>query len=189
MQRALCSTLLTLQLALLMLAGPARAGWNPEEEKQRQDEAAATIDRFKEADPTLQTFFDSAYGYAVFPTVSKAGMGMGGAYGKGVVFQTAFIRAMPPRVIGFTSMTQVSLGFQMGAQTYSETIFFKDKAALEDFKKGNYELGAQASAVAVKKGTSSNADYSQGVAIFTLAKAGLMAEASVGGQKFSFEPK
>jgi lipid-binding SYLF domain-containing protein len=188
MQETLCAALLTLQLALL-LAGPARAGWDPEEEKPRQEEAAATIDRFKDADPALKTFFDSAYGYAVFPTVSKAGMGMGGAYGKGVVFQTAFIRAMPPRVIGYTSMTQVSFGFQMGAQTYSEIIFFKDKAALEDFKKGNYELGAQASAVAVKKGTSSNADYSQGVAIFTLAKAGLMAEASVGGQKFSFEPK
>jgi lipid-binding SYLF domain-containing protein len=188
MPRVLYPTFIAVQLTLLLVT-PALAGWDPEEQKEREQDALATIDRLREADPDLKTFFDSAHGYAVFPTVGKAGMGMGGAYGKGVVFQRGFIRAMAPRVIGFTSMTQVSIGFQMGAQTYSEIIFFKDKPALEDFKKGNYELGAQASAVAVKKGASRNADYSQGVAIFTLAKAGLMAEASVGGQKFSFEPK
>jgi lipid-binding SYLF domain-containing protein len=188
MQRGLCSALFILQLGFLAVT-PAHAGWDPREQDQREQEALATIDQLKEADPDLDAFFDSAYGYAVFPTVSKAGMGMGGAYGKGVVFQIGLIRAMAPSVIGYTSLTQVSIGLQMGAQTYSEIIFFKDKAALEDFKKGNYELGAQASAVAVKKGASSNADYSEGVAIFTLTKTGLMAEASVGGQKFSFEPK
>jgi lipid-binding SYLF domain-containing protein len=188
MPRALYSAIAALPLTVLLVM-PALAGWDPEEQEDREQEALATIDRLQEVDPDIKTFFDSAYGYAVFPTVSKAGMGMGGAYGKGVVFQRAFIRSMAPRVIGFTSLTQVSIGFQLGAQTYSEIIFFKDKEALEDFKKGNYELGAQASAVAVKKGASRDADYSEGVAIFTLPKGGLMAEASVGGQKFSFEPK
>lgn len=180
--------LLTLSL-ILSLTQPGIAGWDPNEQKTREREAISTIDRFKEADPQLDTFFDSAYGYAVFPTVGKAGMGMGGAYGKGVVFQRGLLLAREPEVVGFASLTQLTMGFQFGAQAYSEIIFFKDKQAIEEFKKGNYELGAQASAVAVKKGGSRNADYSQGVAIFTLAKGGLMAEASVGGQKFSFEPR
>ena len=172
----------------LSLAEASMAGWDPNEQKAREREAISTIDRFKEEDPQLDTFFASAYGYAVFPTVSKAGMGMGGAYGKGVVFQRGLLSAMEPKVVGFASLTQLTMGFQFGAQAYSEIIFFKDKQAIEEFKKGNYELNAQASAVAVKKGASRNADYSQGVAIFTLPKGGLMAEASVGGQKFSFEP-
>jgi lipid-binding SYLF domain-containing protein len=86
-------------------------------------------------------------------------------------------------------LTQLTIGFQLGGQAYSEIIFFKDKKALDDFKSGNFELGAQASAVAVTAGASADADYDKGVAIFTQAKGGLMYEASVGGQKFSFKPK
>jgi lipid-binding SYLF domain-containing protein len=89
----------------------------------------------------------------------------------------------------FVSMTQLTVGFQLGGQAYSEFIFFKDDLALQDFKRGNYELGAQVSAVAVTAGASADADYSGGVAIFTQAKGGLMYEASVGGQKFKVEPK
>ena len=86
-------------------------------------------------------------------------------------------------------MTQLTFGFQLGAQLYQEIIFFEDKAAMDDFKGGNYELGAQASAVAVTAGASADAGYDHGVAVFTLAKGGLMYEASIGGQKFSFKPK
>jgi lipid-binding SYLF domain-containing protein len=90
--------------------------------------------------------------------------------------------------IGDTSLTQITIGFQLGGQAYSEIIFFKDKKTLDDFKNGNFELGAQASAVAVTAGASADANYEKGVAVFTMAKGGLMYEASVGGQKFSYDP-
>jgi lipid-binding SYLF domain-containing protein len=108
-------------------------------------------------------------------------MGLGGAYGKGEVYEREAL-------IGVSSLTQLTIGFQLGGQAYSEIIFFKDKEALDDFKGGNFELGAQASAVAATAGASADASYDNGVAIFTLAKGGLMYEASIGGQKFSFEP-
>src|SRR6185369_8156674 len=92
-------------------------------------------------------------------------------------------------VIGSSSMSQVTIGLQLGGQTYSEVIFFKDKLALDNFKQGKYELAAGASAIALKEGASKTADYSNGVAIFTMGTGGLMFEASVGGQKFSYEPK
>ena len=108
--------------------------------------------------------------------------GIGGASGDGTVFQGG-------ESIGSSSMSQVTIGLQLGGQTYREAIFFKDKAALDSFKQGNYEMAAEASAVAVKSGAAKNAGYERGVAIFTMAKGGLMFEASIGGQKFSFEPK
>lgn len=162
----------------LGLAVSAQGGWDPNAENEARD----TVAKFKEADPELKTFFDQAQGYAVFPTVGKAGMGIGGAYGKGTVFEG-------DKAIGSASLTQLTIGLQLGGQTYSEIIFFENEKALDDFKQGNFELGAQASAVAVTKGASADADFDKGVAVFTLAKGGLMAEASVGGQKFSFEPK
>lgn len=171
----------TIQLLALTAAfwvsGNALAGWDANAEKSANEAVAA----FKQKDPKIQTFFDKAHGYAVFASVGKAGMGIGGAHGSGVVYEKG-------TVIGTSSLTQLTIGFQLGGQLYSEIIFFKDKAALDGFTKGQFELGAQASAVAVTAGASANVDYSNGVAIFTVAKGGLMYEASVGGQKFSFEP-
>jgi lipid-binding SYLF domain-containing protein len=168
---------------------PANAGWDPRGSNDKvstegveDEKVAEAIASFKKADPSLKTFFKKAYGYAVFPTVAKAGMGIGGAHGKGKVYKHG-------KFFGITSLTQVTIGFQLGGQAYSEIIFFKDKAALDDFTSGNFEIGAQVSAVAATSGASANADYSGGVAIFTVAKGGLMYEASVGGQKFSFTPK
>ncbi len=166
---------------------PAYGGWNPlathkaADQKTDDEKVATAIAKFKNADPYMIPFFKKAYGYAVFPTVAKAGMGIGGAYGKGKVYKRR-------RLIGTVSLTQITIGFQLGGQAYSEIIFFEDKAALDDFTEGNYELGAQASAVAATTGASINADYSGGVAVFTVAKGGLMYEASVGGQKFTFTP-
>jgi lipid-binding SYLF domain-containing protein len=108
-------------------------------------------------------------------------MGLGGAHGTGEVFAKG-------QKIGNASLTQFTIGFQLGGQVYSEIIFFETEAALEDFKQSKFKLSAQASAVAAAEGVSENARYSQGVAIFTLAKSGLMFEGSVGGQKFSFTP-
>jgi lipid-binding SYLF domain-containing protein len=133
-------------------------------------------------DPGMEDWFKNAAGYAVFPNVGKGGIGIGGAHGKGLVIAG-------DKVIGKTSLSQVTVGLQLGGQAYAEFIFFKDETALADFKRGNYEMGAQASAVAATAGASADASYNQGVAIFTNAAGGLMFEASVGGQKFKFEPK
>jgi len=140
-----------------------------------------TIGEFKKKDKKLDNFFTQAYGYAVFPSVGKGAIGIGGAHGNGVVYEKG-------KPIGDTSLTQITIGFQLGGQAYSEIIFFKDKKTLDDFKNGNVELGAQASAVAVTAGASADANYEKGVAVFTMAKGGLMYEASVGGQKFSYDP-
>ncbi|NNF95391.1 MAG: hypothetical protein HKM94_00500, partial [Halobacteria archaeon] len=141
------------------------AGWDANAEKKARE----TIAQFKKKDPKLKAFFDKAYGYAVFPTVGKGAIGIGGAHGKGVVFRGG-------KAIGSTSLTQVTIGFQLGGQAYSEIIFFKDKRTLDNFKAGNFEVGAQASAVAATAGAAANADYEKGVAIFTMAKGGLMYE-------------
>ncbi len=155
--------------------------WDPGEADDLHAKAQEAIAVLKKKDPTVQRFFDAAAAYVVIPTVGKAGFGVGGARGKGVLYENGAVTAI-------VTLTQLSFGFQWGGQAYSEFIFFKDDDALADFKRGNYELSAQASAVAVTAGASVDADYSSGVAIFTQAKGGLMYEASVGGQKFKLVP-
>jgi len=147
-------------------------------------------------------YFTSAYGYALFPTIGKGGIGIGGAGGKGRVYVAG-------KHVGNTSMAQVTVGFQLGGQAYSMIIFFEDKRAFQDFSSGNFEFGAQATAVAItaaaSAGTSTTgttagasghstsaatagAGYHKGMAVFTIAKGGLMYEASLGGQKFGYKP-
>lgn len=140
------------------------------------------VSTFKTTDPSMQKFFDSSSGYAVFPTITKGAMGVGAAHGDGEVISHG-------AVIGTTSVTQVTVGAQLGGQQYSEVIFFETKDALDSFKGGHFTMSAQVSAVAAAEGASANARYSSGVAVFTVAKGGLMYEASVGGQKFTFHPK
>ncbi len=143
--------------------------------------AQRTLALYQKADPGIQKFIDGSAGYAVFPGVAKGAVGIGGAHGTGVLFQ----HQAP---IGKVTLSQVSVGAQLGGQEYSEVIFFETPAALSDFKHEKTSLSAQVSAVALKSGASANAKYRDGVAIFTATKGGLMAEASVGGQKFGFEP-
>lgn len=164
-------------LIAVFLSNPLFAGWDPD---TRADARQAIAD-FKKADPSLKRFFSSSYAYAVFPTVGKGGFGIGGAYGEGIVFRGG-------NAIGETSLTQLTIGFQLGGQAYREIIFFRDKATLRAFQQGSFELSAQASAVAATFGASADADFENGVAVFTLVKGGLMYEASVGGQKFGYEP-
>ncbi|MEO7238230.1 MAG: lipid-binding SYLF domain-containing protein, partial [Gemmatimonadales bacterium] len=135
----------------------------------------------KEKDPGLTRMFAEAEGYAVFPTVGKGGIGVGAARGKGYVYRRG-------RLIGRSTLTQVTIGLQLGGQAYSEVVFLKDAAALASFKGGRLKLDAQASAVALTARASADLAYRDGVAIVTMAKGGLMYEASVGGQKFSFKP-
>lgn len=164
------------------------------------DDDADTIQLFKKAGQS-STFFSKSYGYAVFPTIGKGGLVVGGAHGDGNVYAKG-------KLIGKTSMTQLSVGLQAGGQAYSEIIFFENKAALDQFTSGNFEFGAGFNAIAItasagatagssgagasasgtKEHASTAASYYKGVAIFTIAKGGLMYEASVNGQKFKYEP-
>ncbi|GIU32243.1 lipid-binding SYLF domain-containing protein [Shewanella schlegeliana] len=162
-----------------------------------EDSYAQAKSTFQQASET-QKFFNNAYGYALFPTVGKGGIGIGAAYGKGKVYRGG-------SYTGDTSLTQLSFGFQLGGQAYSEVIFFKDEAAYRDFTSGSFEFGAQASAVAIniganaQAGTTGNsagagkgaakAAYINGMAVFTVAKGGLMFEAALAGQSFTFEEK
>lgn len=164
-------------ICLVAVTGTAIA-WDAAGEKN----ALAAIAEFKKADPSIDSFFQEAHGYAVFPEITKGGIGIGGAAGDGTVFEGG-------AAVGSSSMEQVTIGLQLGGQTYREAIFFKDKAALENFKLGNFEVAAGASAIAVKKGASRTAGYDHGVAIFTMGIGGLMFEASIGGQSFSYEPR
>ena len=158
--------------ALFLSVGLAQA--------QKPEDVAKVIENFKKGDPGMKGWFAEAYGYAVFPSVGKGGIGVGGAHGKGLVYEQG-------KIIGKTSLTQLSFGLQLGGQAFSEVIFFKDKTALDDFRRGNFELGAQVSAVALKEGASANLAYSKGVAVMTATKGGLMYEAAVAGQKFTFD--
>jgi len=143
--------------------------------------ARLAIGELQRADPGLTRLFDGAAGYAVFPTVGKGGMGIGGARGTGVLYE----KSVPT---GKTTLTQVTVGLQLGGQAYTEVIFFETEKTLAAFKRGEFAMAAQVSAVAAKAGASANARYVDGVSVFTLAKGGVMAEASVGGQKFSYRP-
>ena len=162
---------------------------------------AETIKLFQDAGES-SGFFKTAYAYAVFPTIGKAGLGIGGAHGSGKVF-------LHGKPVGTTKLTQVSFGWQAGAQGYSLIIFFEDERAFKEFTSGNFEFGAKASAVAITAGASVGAGtggsgagasggkkdaatvgkYSKGVAPFSIIKGGLMYEAVLGGAKFSYKPR
>ena len=164
------------------------------------DRYTDTVALFRHAGPAAE-FFKTSYGYAVFPTIGKGGFVVGAAHGEGRVYRQG-------RYIGNTSMTQVSYGFQFGGQAYSEMVFFRDPAALKRFESGKFALSADVSAVALTASASASAGtagteagasgtathatatghYQNGVAVFTIAKGGLMYQAAVAGQKFSFTP-
>lgn len=165
------------------------------------DDYADTVQLFKNAGQS-GTFFDKAYGYAVFPTVGKGALGIGGARGKGRVYAQG-------KYVGDATLTQVSIGFQAGGQAYSQIVFFEDERAYREFTSGEFGFGAGVSAVAItaaasatasttgnsagvsggKKDATTTGEYFKGMAVFTIAKGGLMYEAALAGQKFSFRAK
>lgn len=141
------------------------------------------MEDFRRRDPTLAHFFDTSAGYVVFPKVTKGAAGVGAAHGDGgVVYENGV-------AVGFSEVTQVTLGVQLGGQEYQELIFFEDTAALNTFKRGNMEFSANASAVGATSGAGAASDFDDGVAVFTAPLGGLMFEASIGGQKFSYVPR
>jgi lipid-binding SYLF domain-containing protein len=148
---------------------------------QPKEETTAAIELFKRTDPKMGVLFTNATGYAIFPSVTKGAFGIGAAHGNGEVLERG-------RLIGSASLTQVTIGLQLGGQEYAEVIFFENLAALTKFTSNQFAMSAQASAVAASEGASRDAKYQQGVMVFTIAKGGLMFEASIGGQKFKFTP-
>jgi lipid-binding SYLF domain-containing protein len=169
------SILSTAVMAFLALAGPGHVF------ASHLSAADNTIKQYKKTDPNLARFFDRSVGYAVFPTIGKGGAGVGAAYGAGVLYEKG-------KAVGKASLTQVTVGLQLGGQTYSEIIFFETEQALSAFKRNQFAFSAQLSAVALKSGASANARFSDGVAVFTAAKDGFMLETSVGGQRFGYKP-
>jgi lipid-binding SYLF domain-containing protein len=167
-------------VGITFLAACATAPRTVDDRNELMRDADTALGQARSVNPGFDSIIRNAPGYAVFPTVGKGGMGIGGAYGRGIVYQ----RGTP---IGFTDVSQGTVGAQIGGQTYTQILVFEDTHALDRFQKGNYEFSAQATAVALQSGTGANAQFSDGVAVFTMAEKGLMAEASVGGQKFSYE--
>ena len=179
--------------AFALFALPVSSAW--------ADACSDTANLFRKAGQSAQ-FFKTAYGYAVFPTIGKGGVGIGGAYGKGCVYAKG-------KHVGDTSMTQLSIGFQLGGEGYSEIIFFQDERSFKEFSAGNFEFGADAQAVAItlaaqakasSTGASAGAsatkhdattagEYHKGMATFTIIKGGLMYEAAIAGQKFNYKPR
>lgn len=179
--------------AVALFALPVAPAW--------ADSCSDTANLFRKAGQSGQ-FFKTAYGYAVFPTIGKGGIGIGGAYGKGCVQAQG-------KHVGDTSMTQLSIGFQLGGQGYSEIIFFQDERSYKEFTSGNFEFGADATAVAItlaagakasstgasagasatKHAATTAGEYHKGMATFTIVKGGLMYEAAIAGQKFSYKAR
>ncbi len=184
-----------LRITLLLGVMFGQAAWS-------QDSYTDAVNSFRAAGESGQ-YFDQSYGYAIFPTIGKGGIGIGGAHGKGRVY-------VGGRHVGDTSMTQVTMGFQLGGQAFSQIIFFEDERAFRSFSSGNFEFSAQATAVAITAGVSADASttgglsagasggrndavtahggYRKGMAVFVIAKGGLMVEAALGGQKFTYTP-
>ena len=179
-----------LMLSLLWAAGLAVASSYTE-----------SLEMFKKAGES-RDFFKTSYAYALFPTIGEGGLVVGGAHGKGRVYVHGVLT-------GDATMNQVSAGFQAGAKAYSQIIFFEDKRALDEFESGSFEFAAGASVTAITasagasagtsgagagaSGTENNATtvgvYNKGMAVFTVAKGGLMYAATVAGQKFSYKPR
>lgn len=154
-------------------------------QNDKDKEVMAHADKAKaallEKDQGLEKFFDSASGYVIFPTIGKGALVIGGAMGNGVVYENG-------NAIGMANIKKLSVGLQAGGQALTEVIFFETDEALEKFKEGNFEFAAQVSAVVADKGVSEDANYSDNVIVFAMPKAGLMADTSVGGQKFEYHP-
>ncbi|MEN8129746.1 MAG: lipid-binding SYLF domain-containing protein [Pseudomonadota bacterium] len=174
-----------LPLILLMLLsrhGTAQPTWQADSSDPMQLRVSETIEKFLEKTPQLRPFFEQAYGLAVFPSVIRAGLVWGGAYGRGLVIEQN-------RLIGSSSQWVMNLGPQIGVQSYSQVILFKDAAALDWFKQRHVEFVGRASVVAFKRGAAVDPAYNPSVAVFSLTKGGLMFEAAAGGVYLSYKPR
>jgi lipid-binding SYLF domain-containing protein len=166
---------------LVALAGCSTAPKDEPSRRRLEADVESTLRGMTAEDPSLQTLLDDAAGYAVFPSVGKGGFGVGGAYGRGHVFRDG-------QMVGYSDLTQATIGLQAGGQTYDELIVFEDDAALDRFTSGQYALSANASGVALKANAAKAASFNEGVIVFVKPQGGLMFEASIGGQRFTYKP-
>ena len=170
-----------LALAAGLLVSCSTAPSTQESRNELLEKATATMREMNRENSEVEAFASKGTGYAVFPEVTKGGLVFGGAYGRGVVYERG-------QHIGYADMRQGSFGLQVGGQTYSELVVFENKAALERFQQGRLDFAADASAVIVKTGAAAPARFVDGVAVIVRPIAGAMAEASVGGQQFTYVP-
>lgn len=162
-------------------AGCKTAPQKPESKKVLDAQVQEAVSIFKTKDPSINAFFIKSYGYAVLPKIFKGGFWIGGAYGRGEVFEQN-------AETGYCDMSQATIGFSFGGEFFREIVFFRDKSDLENFKAKEYTFAAQAIAVAATAGAAAKADYKNGMAVFIMADKGLMVDASVGGQQFTYVP-
>ncbi|PRX56672.1 lipid-binding SYLF domain-containing protein [Flagellimonas meridianipacifica] len=169
--------------ALVFIVSMFSVGINAQSKKDRKiiNDAKKAKKTLLKADAGLQRFFDDSAGYVLFPNVGKGGFIIGGASGNGVVYEGG-------EMIGMANLKKLNVGLQAGGQAIIEIIFFETSVDLDRFKEGKFQFSAEASAVVLKTGIAASAKYKDGVAVFALPKAGLMADASVGGQKFGYKP-
>jgi lipid-binding SYLF domain-containing protein len=177
--------IMRLSMIAAVVIGLGACATAPKTEAGRQSleaHAAATLDSMLARDPGLRSVLDSAHGYAVFPDIGKAGVVVGAAYGRGILYEQG-------RPGGFVELNQGSIGAQLGGQTFSELIVFRDRLGVDTLKAGRFTLGANASAVALTAGAAAAAEFTDGVAVFTMPLGGLMAELTISGQKLNYESR
>jgi lipid-binding SYLF domain-containing protein len=170
-----------LTAAWLTGCGSTPSAGTPDERSAIHNQCVAALNDMKAADPTLQSKMDSAYGYAIFPSVVNGAFAVGGAYGKGEVYKQG-------NLLGYADMSQANIGFQIGGQKYSELILFQNDTALTNFQQSTMAFDARATAVALASGAAAAADYTNGALVLTKAEGGLMLQAAIGGQKFRYMP-
>jgi lipid-binding SYLF domain-containing protein len=163
----------------IVFAGCATVPEEPEARNVLSAQVTEAVAVFKAKDPEIKQFFDRSWGYAVLPKVAKGAIWVGGAYGKGEVYEQG-------KMVGYCSMSQATLGFSFGGECFREIIFFRDKSDLDAFKAEEFTFSAQATGVAATTGAAAKADYKSGMAVFITTDKGLMVDASLGGQKFKY---
>jgi lipid-binding SYLF domain-containing protein len=187
-RRTASRAVLTLSAVVVTAAGIGcstyrESGGDPSTDSHYVNAADSTISRFKLNDPTLSRFFTDSHAYAVFPKITKGGAGIGAAHGEGGVVYEKGVH------VGFAEVTQVTVGAQLGGQSFSQIVFFQNASAFSDFKNNRTKFSGNASAVLAKSGSAGAADYSEGVAVFAMPISGAMLEASIGGQEFKYRAK
>jgi lipid-binding SYLF domain-containing protein len=172
----------TLFISMFLINGCSTVPKSDESKAVLETEVTSAVALFKSTDPGISRFFEQSYGYIVLPKVFKGGIWVGGAGGRGEVFEQN-------QMVGYCRMSQATLGFTFGGEYFREIVFFRDKADLEKFKTGEFTFSAQVTGVALSAGVAAKADYKSGMAVFVMPDVGLMVDASLGGQKFNYVPK
>jgi len=173
---------LVLTVVAGLLGSCATAPASREDKAALVTEATSRWQQMNTANPALGTLVKQGHGYALFPDVGKAGLGVGGAYGRGVVYERG-------QHIGYSDLTQGTVGAQVGGQSFSELLVFENKAALDRFKEGRIGFAADASAVVLKSGVATNLNFVDGVAVVVQPIGGVMVEAAIGGQQFTYQAR